>query len=141
MEEENKIDQSAVAETVSNGIKYDFIEDFLVKPLDPVMVKKEFHTPVVKSDTKDENGIEAADYDEVATEVKEVESDYREGVVLKVSSRYQSWMDDTDNKINTYPIKVGDIIVFRATAGRYFDLFKDTVLIKQFDIIAVKKND
>lgn len=132
------IDQTAVANTVSEGIKYEFLEDFLVKPLDPVMVKKEFSTPVAKSTTKDENGVEAQDYDEVATEVKEVESDYREGVVLKISKRYQSWMNREDGDVP--PIKVGDIIVFRATAIRYFDLVKDSVLVKHYDIIAMKNN-
>lgn len=137
--EEEKIDQSAVATTVSEGIKYNFVEDFLVKPLDPVMVKKEFKTPVSKGESTDESGTTAEDYDEVATEVKEVESDYREGVVLKVSERYKSWMKD--DKMYQYPINIGDIVVYRATAGRYFDLFKDSVLLKIYDIVAVKSND
>lgn len=139
MEEENKIDQSAVATTVSEGIKYNFLEDFLVKPLDPVIVKKEFKTPVSKGESTDDSGTTAEDYDDVATEVKEVESDYREGVVLKVSERYKQWM--TDEKTSQYPINVGDIVVFRATAGRYFDLFKDSLMLKSYDIVAVKQND
>lgn len=139
MEEENKIDQSAVATTVSEGIKYNFLEDFLVKPLDPVIVKKEFKTPVSKGESTDDSGTTAEDYDDVATEVKEVESDYREGVVLKVSERYKQWM--ADEKVSQYPINVGDIVVFRATAGRYFDLFKDSLMLKSYDIVAVKQND
>jgi co-chaperonin GroES (HSP10) len=139
MEEENKIDQSAVATTVSEGIKYNFLEDFLVKPLDPVIVKKEFKTPVSKGESTDDSGTTAEDYDDVATEVKEVESDYREGVVLKVSERYKQWM--ADEKVSQYPINVGDIVVFRATAGRYFDLFKDSLMLKLYDILAVKQND
>lgn len=134
-------DQSSIIDTVSNGIEYEFLEDFLVKPLDPVMVKKEFSTPVVKDKTVDENGIEAQDYDEVKTEVKEVESDYREGIVLKIGQRYRSWMETEDDRIKAYPINPGDIIVFKATAGRYFDLFKDSMLVKQYDIIAVKPNE
>lgn len=137
--EEKTIDQSAVATTVSEGIPYSFLEDFLVKPLDPVIVKKEFKTPVSKGESTDDSGTTAEDYEEVATEVKEVESDYREGVVLKVSERYKSWMKD--DKVNQYPINVGDIIVFRATAGRYFDLFKDSLMLKSYDILAVKQND
>lgn len=139
MEEEKIVDQSAVAETVASGIKYEFLDEFLVKPLDPVMVKKEFSTPVAKTEAKDADGIEAADYDDVATEVKEVESDYREGVVIQVPKRYQQWMTRDEDAVP--PINVGDIVVFKATSVRYFDLFKDSVLLKHFDIIATKKND
>lgn len=140
MEEENKIDQSAVATTVSEGIPYEFVEDFLVKPLDPIIVKKEFSTPVEKGDPKeDENGVVASDYDEVATEVKEVESDFRKAVVLKVPERYQTWM--ADEKANTPKIKIGDIIIFKATSLRYFDLFKDSALVRHFDIVAIERND
>ena len=137
MDEIKNVDQSAVAETVESGIKYEFLEDFLVKPLDPVMVKKEFSTPVAKETTTDENGIEAANYDEVTTEVKEVESDYREGIVLKVSNRYKGWMQSENS--HDLPIEVGDTIVFRATAGKYFDLFKDSMLVNTYEVIAVKK--
>lgn len=132
----NTIDQSAVATTVSNGIEYTFIEDFLVKPLDPIMVKKEFKVPVSKGESTDETGTTATDYDDVTTEVKEVESDFREGVVLKVSERYKSWIDD--EKVFVHPINVGDIVVYKAISGRYFDLFKDSVMLKSYDIVAVK---
>jgi co-chaperonin GroES (HSP10) len=139
MDEEKIIDQSAVATTVSEGIKYTFLDDFLVKPLDPVIVKKEFKTPVSKGESTDDSGTSANDYDEVATEVKEVESDFREGIVLKVSDRYRSWLEQDGPK--PFPIKVGDTVVYRNGAGRYFDLFKDSVLLKHFDVLAVKSND
>lgn len=132
----NTIDQSAVATTVSNGIEYTFLEDFLVKPLDAIKVEKEFKVPVSKGESTDETGTTATDYDDVTTEVKEVESDFREGVVLKVSERYKTWMED--DKLQTFPINVGDIVVYKATSGRYFDLFKDSVMLKTYDVIAVK---
>ena len=42
MDEEKLIDQSVLAEDVSSKIKYEFRDFFLIKPLDPVKVKKEF---------------------------------------------------------------------------------------------------
>lgn len=63
---------------------------FLVKPLEPVKVKKKISEPVAK-DTKpkkDKDGIEAVDYDEVKTEIKEVDSDFSRAVVLKLPYEY-----------------------------------------------------
>lgn len=140
--EENKnteiVDQKVLAEDVASKIKYETIRQFLVKPLDPVMVTKEFSKPVEKKEpTVDENGIEAVDYDEVETEVKEVESDYKRGVVIKIPFEYQKQMEsDTYNAIN---IKVGDIVVYKAGMGRWFDLCKDTELLDVYSIIAIEK--
>lgn len=132
-----EMNQTPVAQTVSEGIKYEFLDDFLVKPLDPIKVKKEFNTPITK-DTAEDDGMEVSEYDEVATEVKEVESDYREGIVLKVPSKYQAWMND--EKFPAKAINIGDKVVFRAT-NRYFDLFKDSILLKPHEIIAIIPND
>ena len=83
-DKEQLIDQSVLAEDVSEKIKYSFFDIFLVKPLDPVKVKKEFSKPVpTGTPVEDANGIEAQDFDSVETEVKEVDSDFRRGVVLK----------------------------------------------------------
>lgn len=136
MEDEKIIDQSVLAEDVANQIKYQFLDYFLVKPLDPIKVKKEFSTPVAKTEpVKDENGIEAQDFDEVTTEVKEVDSDYRRGIVLKRPLYYESADNDT-----SYPdIKIGDTVIFRDTAGLRFDLLKDSRLLRQFDILGIEK--
>jgi hypothetical protein len=116
MDEEKLIDQSQLAESVAEKIQYDFRDKFLVKPLDPIMVKKEFSKPVPTGEsTKDENGIEAVDYDKVETEVKEVESDFKTGVVLKVPFTYSERMKD--EKFREMPIKVGDIIVYSYGSG------------------------
>ncbi len=138
MEEEKIIDQSQLAEDLSAKIQYNFAKSFLVKPLEPVMVKKEFDKPVAKDDTpkKDENGVEAVDYDGVETEVKEVESDFRKGIVLKIPFDYQRQMKD--DKFPAMPIKVGDILVYKNSYARWFDLLKDTHLVSQFDIVAIE---
>jgi hypothetical protein len=132
MEDEKMIDQSVLAEDVASKIPYSFRDFFLVKPLDPVKVKKEFSTPVAKGEPKaDENGIEAQDFDEVKTEVKEVDSDYRRGIVLK-RPRYYNGSDFVGT---SQEIKIGDVVIFRDAAGLTFDLLKDSKLLRQFDII------
>lgn len=134
--EEIKIDQSVLAEDISSKIEYEFRNLFLVKPLDPVKVKKEFSKPVAKDDTakKDENEIEAVDYDQVETEVKEVDSDYRTGIVLKVPFDSKNRMTSKD--FPEMEINVGDTVVYKYNRGIWFDLLKDTQLIGAYDIIA-----
>lgn len=126
------VDQTVLAQDVSSKIKFEFRNQFLVKPLDQVMVEKEFSKPVPKSETTDEDGIEATDYDEVEKEVKSVPSDYRKGVVLKIPYEFK-------NEESANPIKIGDIIVYKEGAGRWFDLCKDTQLIDMYAIIGIEK--
>lgn len=134
MNKDNKdtqiMDQSVLANDISNKIEYEFRNQFLVKPLDPVMVNKEFSKPIAKESRKDEEGIEATDYDEVETEVKSVPSDYRRGVVIKVPAEYKS-----DN----FEIKIGDIILYKDRTAQWFDLCKDTQLVDMYAIIGIEK--
>ena len=133
--EEIKIDQSVLAEDISSKIEYEFRNMFLVKPLDPVKVKKEFSKPVANDNTakKDDNDIEAVDYDQVETEVKEVDSDYRTGIVLKVPFDSKNRMSSKD--FPEMEINVGDTVVYKDNRGVWFDLLKDTQLIGAYDII------
>lgn len=129
------IDQSPLAEDVAKNIKYDFLDYFLVKPLDPVKIKKEFSKPVSNGKaTKDAEGIEAVDFDEVETEVKEVNSDYRRGIVLKRPLYYNG----SDVIGTSSEIKVGDVVLFRDTAGLQFDLLKDSRLLRLYDIFGIE---
>lgn len=134
MNKDNKdtqiMDQSVLANDISNKIEYEFRNQFLVKPLDPVMINKEFSKPIAKESRKDEEGIEATDYDEVETEVKSVPSDYRRGVVIKVPAEYKS-----DN----FEIKIGDIILYKDRTAQWFDLCKDTQLVDMYAIIGIEK--
>lgn len=136
MDDKDKlIDQSPLAEDVAKNIKYDFLDYFLVKPLDPVKIKKEFSKPVSKGEaTKDAEGIEAVDFDEVETEVKEVNSDYRRGIVLKRPLYYNG----SDVIGTSSEIKVGDVVLFRDTAGLQFDLLKDSRLLRLYDIFGLE---
>lgn len=136
MDEEKLIDQSQLAEDVASKIKYNFLDFFLVKPLDPVKVTKTFSKPVSnEKPTKDAEGIEAVDFKDVETEVKEVNSDYRRGIVLKRPLYYSQANDIVGTDLE---IKVGDVVIFRDAAGLSFDLLKDSKLLRQYDILAIE---
>ena len=105
----------------------------MVKPLDPIKVTKEFSKPVsTGTPAKDANDVEAQDFDDVETEVKEVDSDYRKGVVIKCPTYY----DEPGAKMHA---NVGDVVVFRDTAGLRFDLVKDSRLLRLYDILGIEK--
>ena len=141
MEDNEKLmDQAAVAESVSNKIKYEFSDYFLVKPLDPIKVKKEFtKLPDDKKPVKDKNGVEAVNVEdsEIETEVKEVDSDYRKAIVLKTPFYYEKTLMENPNMMK---IKVGDVILYKENRSMWFDLIKDSQLVKIYEIIAVENN-
>lgn len=141
MEDNEKLmDQAAVAESVSNKIKYEFSDYFLVKPLDPIKVKKEFtKLPEDKKPVKDKNGVAAVNIEdsEIETEVKEVDSDYRKAVVLKTPFYYEKTLMENPNMMK---IKVGDVILYKENRSMWFDLIKDSQLVKIYEIIAVENN-
>lgn len=137
MEDKEIMDQAELAQSVSDQIKYVFMDYFLVKPLDPIKVKKEFSKPIsTGTPVEDANGVEAQDFDSVETEVKEVNSDYRKGVVIKRPTYYDIPSDD-DSTLRD--IKVGDIVIFRDAAGLRFDLVKDSRLLRLYDILGIEK--
>lgn len=115
--------EDKVLETVVNGITWNMLKDVLVKPLAPIMVTKEF-TEQIPNGKVDENGFN--EYD-TQTETKEVESDWATGIVLKIPTN-----------ITDPQFKVGDIIAYNKKFAMYFDLVKDTQLVKPYDIVAVK---
>lgn len=138
MIENEIIDQGALAESVSEKINYTFLDYFLVKPLDPIKVKKEFSKPVsTGTPVEDANGVKAQDFDNVETEVKEVDSDYRKGVIIKLPMYYNE--EQQGEHVTARPFKVGDIVIFSDTAGRWFDLVKNTRLLRQYDILGIEK--
>lgn len=130
MEDKKIIDQTKLAEDIAAKIDYEFTDLFLVKKLDPIKVKKEFSKPIPSKKQKDSDVI---DYDKVETEVKEVDSDYVKGVVIKVPMTYKA---DTNRRED---IQVGNVIVFKPGLAQTFDWLKDSVLISRFGIIAIQK--
>lgn len=117
--------EDKVLETVINGIQYTFEKDILIKPLPAIMIDKEI-TEQIPTGKTDKDGFN--EY-ETKTHTKKVESDLAEGIVLSLPVNYEG------------TVKVGDTIVFAKKFVKDFDLFKNSQLVKPYDVIAVKKID
>ena len=63
------MEQNTLAQDISDKIVFSFYDFFLVKPLDPIKVKKEFSKPIAKDDVKNTNPTDIIDYDKVETEI------------------------------------------------------------------------
>ena len=135
MENDNlTTDQTPLAESVSLKIEYNFLDSFLIKQLDPIKVKKEFSKPVSNNKPNvDKNGIKAVDYDKIETEVKETDSDFRKGIIIKIPMSYERM------ETKPYDFKIGDVILFKDSRAGYFDLLKDSRLLNYYDIVAIAK--
>lgn len=122
-EELETVDQGKVLESVLAEIPYSFTKDVLIKPLAPIKVQKEVikHKPNGK---RDENGFEEYDVEKT---MEEVEATFREGIVLRMPV-------DLQNR----PYNVGDTVVFPIKAAGYFDLYRDSMLVRDYDIVAVR---
>lgn len=114
--------EDKVLETVTENINYKFTKDVLVKPLARKKVQKEF-TEQVPNGKTDENGYN--EYD-TKTEIKEVDSDWATGIVIGLP---------TDIETN---FRLGDTVVYNYKFAKDFDLFKDSQLVKPYDIIAIE---
>lgn len=136
MEENNNADQHSVAESINKKIKLTFGDYFLCKPLETIRVKKEFDKPITNDvPKKDKNGIEAKDYDDVEKEIKEVDAMYQKAIIISAPVSYVQ-----DQKYPSLDLNIGDTIVYKRGQVGNFDLLKDSILIRRFDIIA-KVND
>lgn len=118
----NDVELKSSLELVINGINYDFTRDCLLKPLEEVLVSKEI-TSKVETGEKDEDGNELY---ETKTEVKDIPSMFKKGILLKVPYGF----DESQSLF-----KVGDTVLYYGGTTREFDLFKDSVLIQQFNIV------
>ena len=125
MSEVTVSENDALLQSVVDGIKYSFLKDVLVKPMPVTMVMKTI-TSQVPTQEVDDDGI--ALYD-TKVEDTEVESNYREGIVLALP---ETGCDGT--------VKLGDKVVYAKRHAIDFDLFKDSQLIKFYDIVAINKN-
>ena len=123
---EIKIDQDKVLDDVINKIEYTMIKDILVKPLDTPKVMKHI-VEQIPTDKIDEE-TKATIYETKESD-KEVDSAFRKGIVLRLPS----------NMPDNSPIEVGDIVVFPYKFSIDFDLFKDSMLVKPYDVIALTK--
>lgn len=120
---------NVIAESLQDGIGFDMIRDTLIKPLAPVMLKREFEVPIVKEQTV-EDGENINEFEETKKEIREVESNFATGIILKMPTGQSSL---------EWSFKVGDTVCYNKRFAVEFDLFKDSVLVKPYDIIAIKK--
>lgn len=127
MSKDNKIiiATDTVADSISSAIEYEMLKDILIKPLPPIKVTKQFQVPVEKNSN---SKTKVKDYDEVKTETKEVDSNFAKGVVLKLPI------------IGCDDLTIGQTVVYNKRFSVEFDLFKNSVLVKPYDIIAVVKD-
>ena len=114
--------EDKVLETVVNGLEYLPTKDVLVKPLEPIMVEKEV---AVGTGEKDVDG-----YEKMTTEKQTVESDFAVGIILAMP---------LENREASYSFEVGSKVVYPKKFAKNFDLFKDTQLVKTYDIVGIKK--
>lgn len=120
--------EESVIETVKKAVGMQLIRSYLVKPLPEKMIKKEVTEPIPNGNI-DEDG--AITYDEVKTGVKEFPSEFREGVLIMKP------FDKSGIKYIDEELQEGDTIIYNSRAGRPYDLYKDTILLTGFDIVAV----
>lgn len=110
-------------ETIIEGIEFTFEKDILVKPLGPVMITKEYEEQIPTGE-QDEEGFNKY---EVKKHTKEVESDFAKGIVLAKPTSVEC------------SVSVGEVIVYPKKFAKDFDLFKDSQLVKPYDVVAKVK--
>ena len=117
---------ASIAQSINDGLKYSFLKDLLVKPLPVQMIEKVVTTQIPTGET-DEAGFNLYETQE---EIKSEEADYREGIVISLPSTLDP---------STLGFGIGDTVVFHKRYPAYFDLFRDSMIIKPYDVIAVIK--
>lgn len=117
----------------SLDIPFEMFDNYiLVKPLKPQNIKKKIEV----LDDKKNKGKQP--HQEMATKrvTKSVQTDYREGIVLVVGpNAFFHDHTDTDSKVK---IEIGDKVIFHKNLvdRSWFDLFKDSLLLRNYDLVA-----
>ena len=132
MEEVNTAEEQLNIENVSNEVlldivkerlNYRMVKDILVKPLDPIKLKRITNVPV-KTDELDEEGQPVMTMEQKEIEV---ESNFREGIILALPT----------NAAYDTNLVVGMKVAYPHKYSIDFDLFKDSVLVKPYDIVSI----
>jgi len=106
---------------VIDDIPYELFTDVLIKPLPTIKVTKEVTRPKFV-----EGSMEST---ETETTTEEVDALFQTGIVLI--------MPESLKDISKYTI--GDTVIFPRKSYVYFDLYKDTIIVKSYDIIGKLK--
>ena len=123
------VDNKVLANAVNEKLEYSFAKHFLVKQLDAKKVLKTLTKPEPTGE-KDDDG---DDIMEMVSREVEVDSYYREGVILDIPESYKQMPEKTFN------LEIGDVIVYSERSAVPFDLFKDSVAIELYNIIGKRK--
>lgn len=132
MEEVNTAEEQLNIENISNEVllnmvtdrlNYRMVKDILVKPLDPIKIKRITNVPV-KTDELDEEGQPVMTMEQKEIEI---ESNFREGIILALPT----------NAAYDTNLTIGTKIAYPHKYAIDFDLFKDSVLVKPYDIVAI----
>jgi co-chaperonin GroES (HSP10) len=116
-------DTKKILDSIKNKIQFEPIDDrVLIKPLKQKTVKKAFKVPVNTANTADAAEQQVT---ETTEEIREVPTNCQLGVVLKIGKAGAS----------PIPFEEGDIIVYPTNAGVKFELFKDSILLKRYEIL------
>lgn len=105
-------------------IAYQFVKEFLVEPMDDIMVKKEITEPVFNEDKDQDDKFRAYE-----TETKEVEvpSSFRRAKLIALPFDYDG------------SLKIGDSVIYPRKYAIDFDIIPNTQLVKPYDVIAFEK--
>lgn len=121
------MEKDKIAQYVADNMEYTPLKDIIVKPLPAIEVEKEF-TEQIPTGEKDEEGFNKY---ETKTHTKKVESDFGLGIVIAIP--------DSTHIQDACDVKIGDTVVYTKKFAKEFDLFKDSELVKPYDIVAKKK--
>lgn len=116
------LDTKKILDSIKSKILFEPIDDrVLIKPLKPKMVKKTITVPVSKpEDTEDT-------VKETKQEVIEVPANCQLGVILKLGKA----------GVSPLPFVEGDIIAYPTNAGTKFELFKDSILLRRYEVLGI----
>jgi co-chaperonin GroES (HSP10) len=121
------IDNKALAQSISQKISFELLDDrILVKPLKPIMIVKELPA----APTQQPSSLDEAEQQETKLEKRKVEANIRKGIVIKLGPEY----------LNNNPsgIEVGDVVYYPAFGGVNFEAFKDTRMLRRYEVFAVE---
>ncbi len=123
-------EKKTILESVQEGINFQPIDDrILVKPLKAVKVKKKVNVPIDdKGKIVPDKDIDPTKHYETKSITRSLDSNMTKGLVLKIGKT---------GSITNIPFKEGDTIVYPTQAGMDFELFKDTRLLKRYEIMGL----
>lgn len=119
--------EDKILETVINNLEYTITKDILVKPLEAIKIVKTITEPK-PTGKKDAEGNE--EY-EIESKEMEVESDFAKGIIISLPT--------TAAVKDGYDYNLGDVIVYPKKFAKEFELFKDSMLVKPYDVVALVK--